>query len=130
MAQQIYNQHRAAFASVEAYVIARDGERAATIAFKFPRDGAGRLYAYVHWLGEPMVRGFAGGGGYDKRSAACAAAARKLELSDGAYTDGMPHNSAEERAAWEAFRDALAKDDGMGWDRNLMAAGFNVWQAV
>lgn len=73
----IYDQHRAAFANVSAYVILRGGERVATIAFKFPRDGAGRLYAYVHWIGVPMVRGFAAGGGYDKRSAAVADAAQK-----------------------------------------------------
>lgn len=127
---QIYDQHRAAFASVEAYVIARDGERVATIAFKFPRDGACRLHAYVQWLGEPMTRGFAGGGGYDKRSAAAAAAARKLTLSEGVYSDGTPYHDEEERAAWEAFRGALAKDDGMGWDRNLRDAGFEAWQAV
>lgn len=130
MAQDVYNQHRAAFARVETHVAVRNGRRVATIAFKFPRDGVGRLYAYVHWLGEPMVRGFAAGYGYDRRSAACAAAARKLTLSEGAYADGTPHRGAEERAAWEAFRGALAKDDGMGWDRNLRDVGFVVWQAV
>ena len=77
----IYDQHRAAFSNVSAYVVMHGGERVATVAIKYPRDGAGRLYAYVHWLGVPMVRGFAGGGGYDKRSAACASAARKLDLS-------------------------------------------------
>ena len=70
----IYEQHAASFANVAAYVILCDGERVATIAFKFPRDGAGRLYAYVHWIGAEMVRGSANGYGYDKRSAACAAA--------------------------------------------------------
>lgn len=65
----IYDRHKAAFASVEAFVILHNGERVASIAFKFPRDGAGRLYAYVHRYGLEMVRGFAAGGGYDKRSA-------------------------------------------------------------
>ncbi len=116
----IYAQHRAAFAQVEAFepvVVLKNGERVATIAFKFPRDGAGRLYAYVHWLGLEMVRGYAGGGGYDKRSAACADAARKLDM----------RNSATKRIA---FRDALAKDDGYGWQQNLEADGFTVLQAV
>lgn len=45
---KIYDQHRAAFSNVSAYVITLDGEKVATIAIKFPRDGAGRLYAYVH----------------------------------------------------------------------------------
>lgn len=43
----IYEQHEKAFTSVQAFVIAKNGERVATIAFKFPRDGAGRLYAYI-----------------------------------------------------------------------------------
>lgn len=74
----IYDLHDKAFARVSAYVILRSGEKVATVAIKHPADGAGRLYAYVHWLGVPMVRGFAGGYGYDKRSAACADAAKRL----------------------------------------------------
>lgn len=127
----IYQQHRTAFASVSAYVILHEGRRVATVAFKYPRDGAGRLYAYVHWLGTPMVRGFAGGSGYDKCSAACASAAGKMpDLSRGAYACGTPHHDAAERAAFEAFRSALTKDDGHGWDAQLQRAGFRTLQAV
>lgn len=110
----IYDQHRAAFSNVSAYVILRKGERVATVAFKFPRDGAGRLYVYVHWLGVPMVRGFAGGYGYDKRSAAARNAAKKLG-------DGVPVE----------FRDALIAGDGCSnWDRELERAGYTIAQAV
>ena len=115
----IYEQHDAAFAHVSAYVIAKDGERVATISFKFPRDGAGGLYAYVHWLGLEMVRGHAKGADYDKRSAACDAAARKITFKHG-----------EKPAYLDRFVAALAKDDCMGWDRRLRDAGFEVWQAV
>ena len=118
----IYQQHATAFAHVSAYVILHDGQCVATVAFKYPRDGAGRLYAYVHWLGTPMVRGFAGGGGYDKRSAACAAAVRKL---------GNPNLAVDDASRlWLAFAGALAKDDGHGWDAQLQRAGFDVVQAV
>jgi hypothetical protein len=113
---KIYDQHRAAFSNVSAYVVMEGADRVATIAFKYPRDGAGRLYAYVHWFGAEMVRGYAAGGGYDKHSAACADAARK----------GTP--LGEEIA--EGFWRALAKDDGYYWDRHLRDAGFEVWQAV
>lgn len=113
----IYQQHRAAFAAVSAYVILHRGERVATVAFKYPRDGAGRLYAYVHWLGSPMVRGFAGGGGYDKHSAACAAAVRKM---------AVPGASP----ASDAFVIAMNVDRGYGWDDELRRAGFDVLQAV
>ena len=115
----IYDQHDAAFDAVSAYVIVRDGARIGTIAFKYPRDGAGRLYAYVHFHCAEMVRGFAAGGGYDKHSAACARAVKAIDRA--AYGD-FPHIGV--------FIDALAKDDGCGWDHHLRMAGFAVWQAV
>ena len=121
MTASIYNQHAAAFANVSAYVILQDGRRVATVAFKYPRDGAGRLYAYVHWIGTPMVRGFAGGGGYDKHTAACAAATKRM-VPPGADLSG--HD------AFPAFRDALAVDGGHRWDDQLRRAGFDVVQAV
>lgn len=119
----IYDQHSAAFNNVAAYVIMRGGYCCAKIAIKFPRDGAGRLYAYVHWHGATMVRGYAGGGGYDKRSAAIANAAAKLapaiKAGDGLSPEWFP-----------AFVTAIGKDDGNTWHNNLLAAGFEVYQAV
>jgi hypothetical protein len=117
----VYEQHRASFGAVSAYVIARDGKRVATVAFKFPRDGAGRLLAYVHWLGTEMARGWASGYGYDKRSAACASAAVRIKGAD-------LRGPSEEHA--NLFIAALAKDDGMEWHDRLRDAGFDVWQAV
>jgi hypothetical protein len=117
----IYDQHKAAFANVAAYVVLHNGERVATIAFKYPRDGAGRLYAYVHWFGTEMVRGYAGGGGYDKHSAACADAARKIKGGD-------MRGRMEEAA--DAFVAELGKNDGYYWHDNLRNAGFTVLQAV
>lgn len=115
----IYEQHRAAFLHVSAFVVMHGVDRVATIAFKFPRDGASRLYAYVHWLGEPMVRGSCGGFGYDKKSAACASAARAL-----------PTKVTDDADRFESFRSELKKNDGMGWERNLREAGFTLYQAV
>lgn len=111
---EVYAQHDAAFANVAAYVILHNGERVASIAFKFPRDGAGRLYVYVHWIGTEMVRGYAGGYGYDKRSAALYNAAKKLG-----------------QGVAPEFTDALISgNDGAGWDRCLFVAGFTVLRAV
>ena len=124
MVTNIYDQHRAAFANVSAYVICRKGERVATIAFKYPRDGAGRLYAYVHVHGVPMVRGFAAGGGYDKHSAACADAARRIGLK--ALEPELVQYASDRNAIVEA----LMHDDGFHWDRHLRDAGFDVFQAV
>ena len=122
----IYDQHRAAFPQVSAYVIAKDGDRVATIAFKFPRDGAGRLYAYVHWLGLEMVRGAATGYGYDKRTAACASATRALVANLKKPLGDFEH--VREDVA--PFIAALEKDSGLDWSRQLRDAGFVVWSAV
>lgn len=125
MTADIYNQHRAAFANVSAYVILKDGEKVATIAFKFPKDGAGRLYAYVHWFGLEMVRGMAGGYGYDKQSAACANASKK------AIKDFKPEmDRGENIFARAAFFRLLAEDSGMTWSGQLERAGFTVLSAL
>ena len=128
----IYDQHRASFPLVSAFIVAKGGERVATVAIKFPRDGAGRLFAYVHWIGIEMVRGYANGYGYDKRTAACCAAIGRMpaSLDLDTYADGTPHHSEAERADYAAFSAALKRDDGTDWDRHLRDAGFDVWQAV
>ena len=116
----IYAQHTAAFASVSAFVILNQaGERVATVAIKFPRDGAGRLYAYVHWLGVEMKRGHANGYGYDKRSAAVADAARKIQWPIDLGANGP-----------DAFAEAATRDGGEDWTRAVEKAGFRVLQAV
>lgn len=130
MTKNIYDLHRAAFANVSAYVV-QDARKevVAKVAFKFPRDGAGRLWCYLHVIGLPMVRGYAGGYGYDKASAAFLDAARKqynVKLEDwqtpGSYT-------AEFELA-KAIQDACAGRDGYDWHRNLKDAGFTVVGAV
>lgn len=79
MSANIYEQHKAAFPNVSAYVVLNSAkERVATVAFKYPRDGAGRLYCYLHVLGVAMVRGYASGCGYDKHGASIHVAARLL----------------------------------------------------
>ena len=122
---KIYDQHTAAFAQISSYAVLKDGEPVATVAFKFPRDGAGRLYAYVHWVGLEMVRGFAGGYGYDKRTAACADAVARVDTPDQARhdVDGMMHARTQ-------FFTALARDAGPQWDSALRDAGFTVFQTI
>lgn len=108
---------------MSAYVVMWGGERVATVAIKYPRDGAGRLYSYVHWLGVPMVCGYAGGGGYDKRTAACANAARKLPES-------LPEGYDKNGDAYSAFLAIMREDGGLDWNSALTRAGFTVLQVV
>ena len=117
----IYDQHRAAFSNVSAYVITRDNKRVATVAIRFPKDGASKLWVYVHWFGVPMVRGSAGGYGYDKVTAACASAVVNMQRNSG---------SLDDLNAYDAFRACLLVDGGDYWDAMLRKAGFEVWQAV
>jgi len=123
--QKIYEQHSAAFKNVSAYVILKDGERVATIAFKFPKDGAGRLYTYVHWLGIEMVRGYANGYGYDKRSAAIENA-----MQNKGFSTYDKHEIGENSSLRYRFYAALVTIGGNNWDRALHDSGFTVLQAV
>lgn len=127
MPSSIYDKHRTAFANVSAFVVMRGADRVATIAFKYGNAVA----VYAHWIGIEMARGTAGGGGYDRASAAASAAVAKMptDLRD-TFADGTPHHSEDERTAYRAFRAALLADDRFGWDRRLRDAGFTVWQAV
>lgn len=127
MTSAIYDQHDKAFNRVSAFVVAKDGERVATVAIKFPADGAGRLYAYVHWLGLAMVRGAANGYGYDKRSAAVADAADKIGAGVDLSSLSQRETAVDDRLA---FQEALRHSDGTDWTRALEKAGFTVWQAV
>lgn len=66
----IYEQFEKHFSHASCYVILKGGDIKGKIAFKYPKDGAGRLTAYVHEYGFEMIKGIASGYGYDKRSAA------------------------------------------------------------
>ena len=79
MTEKIYDQHNTAFNNVAGFVLMRGTKKVATIAIKYPNDGAGRLYAYFHILGCEMTRGCASGYGYDKGSAAIKEAVNKIE---------------------------------------------------
>lgn len=140
----IYQQHDAAFAQVAAYVLLdAKGEQVGKVALKFPRDGAGRLYAYFHLHGVAMVRAYAGGYGYDKRSAAVASAIAKIPAMDnGAEAARLReggHNAAamQEEMRAVAFNEkranlqASARDmDSSDWQRVLERLGYRVLQAV
>lgn len=130
----IYDQFDTAFRYVGAFVVVKDGKRVATVAFKRPRGGAGRLYAYVHWLGLHMVRGFAGGGGYDKHSAAVASTAAPITRAWHNRHDAPTDKTEkfEEAAGDEltTFVASLSDRDGRRWDDRLRNAGFDVWEAV
>lgn len=120
----VYDQFDKAFRNVSAYCVIWQGQPVAQVCFRHPDDGAGRLWAYVHWYGVPMVRGYAGGFGYDKRSAAVSVAVRKMGVSAGG------HVSPDIQAAYEAFISATREDAGHYWNNRLEHAGFTVRQVI
>lgn len=126
MTTKIYDQHRAAFANVSAYVITRGKERIASVAFKFPRDGAGRLYAYVRFFGMPMVRGYVGGYGYDKCTAAVEDAIKKIDPLY--FTDD--HWKASKKQCMKFVATIEDSKDGTHWEDSFRNAGYTVLQAV
>ena len=126
----IYDQHDVAFRNVSAYVILKDNELVARVSFKFPKDGAGRLYAYVHWLGTQMVRGYAGGYGYDKASAAVASAAKRMPMKVSIDPAEDNYVRADSLPEYHKFLYELLEDGGEYWDNRLRKAGFTVIQAV
>jgi hypothetical protein len=129
---KIYDQHDNAFSHVSAYVILKDGEHVAKIALKFPKDGAGNLYAYVHYLGLEMVRDFAGGYGYDKKSAAVTHAATKIEpyLVEDPTQQWQIDYAEKINAVMAEFKAALSDIGGKDWDNALRDAGYTVLNAV
>jgi hypothetical protein len=116
------NQHDIDDSTVEAFNIFRGNRHVATIGLRSSTNGEEGSHARVRWIGLEMVRGYAGGGGYDNRTAAVAAAVRTMKLvTPGGLTP--PYDLA-------LFHAALTADDGRAWSNALKAAGFTVIQAA
>ena len=129
MSKTIYQLRDAAFSNVSAYAILHNGAAIGSVSLKFPKDGAGRLYAYVHLLGAEMVRGSSTGYGYDKATAALASASKQFP-HDLAKKWAADHGGLELPSYFGPFIAAIAKDGGQRWDSALRDAGFEVFQTV
>lgn len=116
----VYDQFDKATARLDAYAVMSGAAYVGRIVFAYPSDGAGRLWCYAQAWGATMVRGYAGGYGYDKRSAAAQAAVAKLLPGTGDRPDTIEHVGR-----WRA---ALADQpaSGEGWQRRLEDAGYTV----
>ena len=139
----IYTQFEKAFNKVAVFVLINDkGEKLATIAFKFPRDGAGRLTCYFDIDGLSMVKGIAGGCGYDKKSAAFYDAAKKannikLDAEEQKYAHTIYGNLSDYIKTRRDARDLAAKiysavseQGGLSFEKALSNRGLNLIQAL
>ena len=124
-AGRIYTQFDTAFAHVAAYAVIdpRTGECVAKVAIKRAASGL-RTTAFVHWLGVPMVKGVANGGGYDKETASVASAMR------GIRAEHLTTGELDDRRMPREFLDACKLDGGKRWPDAVRDAGFRVHQVV
>lgn len=125
MTKSVYDKYDTAFKDVAAYAVTHKGEFVGTVAVKHPRDTAGRVQAFVKWACLPMVRGFAGGYGYNKTDAAIASAASVMPDEP-----ERPIDDPAMRKAYDLFVACLREDNGYSFDTRLTGAGFEVFQVV
>jgi len=117
MTKSIYDHHSAAFRLVGAAALVHNGIQIGKIAFKYPSDGAGRLYCYLHIHGDAMVRGSAGGYGYDKQGAAFESAVAQYARQDNIH--GAPVGFL-----------GLSDIGGLDWQTALKKQGIDAFIAV
>lgn len=71
MTNSVYDKHSKHFAQVSAYVIIdNEGNQKGTMSVKYPKDGIGKLFLYLHLHGTPMTQVSVSGCGFDKLSVA------------------------------------------------------------
>ena len=116
-----------AFNLVSAYVVMDQDtmQPIAKIALKYPKDGAGRVNAYIHIVGMEVQHGYAGGYGYDKRTASIIDCIRKMFSTVKLQDQNI--NSKQKQ-----FIELLLSDDAQGgWQEVINHNnGFIVIQAV
>ncbi len=67
----VYNKFYKHFPQVSAWVIVNEqGEQVGKMVAKYPKEGMGKLYLYLHLHGSEMVQVSVSGGGFDKLSVA------------------------------------------------------------
>lgn len=67
MTKSVYDQNAKHFALVRAYVIVNEqGEQVGLMNCKYPKDGMGKLYVYLHLFGSTMKVVSVSGCGFDK----------------------------------------------------------------
>lgn len=129
----IYDQHDKAFNNISAFVLAHNTphgiERLATVAFK--RGATGNVKCFFHMIGYEMQSGNAGGGGYDKMSAAFYDAVTKsLKKVASEPENVLNADSSDMKHARAIVEAAKAGNGSSHWHAALRGAGYALLQAV
>lgn len=106
-----------AFSNISAYVILHSGAAVGRVAFK---HGAS-VQCFAQVWGCTMERGKAGGGGYDRATAAAEQAFARMGDKD-ASAHAQPH--------LYAMQEAMVGPDGARWTRRLEDAGYTVQHII
>lgn len=114
----VHERFDTATTNIGAYTVHLGGRYIGRLVFKFPREGAGRVHCFAQVWGLAMERGWAGGGGYDKRSAAARSAVKSITVEDGADPEATKH--------LKVWQEQLAGYDGDTWNAALERAGYQV----
>ena len=120
-----------AFKQVSAFVVMdRDTmQPIAKIALKFPSDGAGRVNAYIHLIGMEVQHSYAGGYGYDKRTASIISAVTNC---NDIWAQQIKSGHVSLTSVQQNFINLLLSDDAQGGWLEVINHnnGFIVTQAV
>ena len=120
-----------AFKLVSAYVVMGQDtmQPIAKIALKFPSDGAGRVNAYIHIIGMEVQHGYAGGYGYDKRTASIISA---VSNCNDIWAQQIKSGHVSLTSAQQNFINLLLSDKAQGGWLEVINQdnGFIVIQAV
>jgi hypothetical protein len=111
--EAIYAAFDSAFSTVSAYLITHEGQQVGRVAFK--HGASVRCFAQV-W-GSDMAQGKAGGGGYDKATAAAEQAFARM--GQGETRPDVQHHV-------DAIKQAMTGPDGHRWISRIEAAGYSV----
>lgn len=130
----VYDKHDSAFNCISSYVlvqVTKDGtiSRLATVSFKRGKT-SGNVRCFFHFIGYTMQIGSAGGGGYDKMSAAFLSACEKHRAA--MVTSVKEHRSYENDLLLSDILLACAEEGNRGssWDNVLRDKGFQLLQAI
>lgn len=124
-----HNQYDKATSRLAVFVLAdKEKEIIGNILASYPKDGAGNLTVFIRILGLPLVRGKAGGYGYDKLGAAMYEAGLALNNRITAM-EKENLRGPELLSLGRRIAESLAQDQ-TNWKGNLGKAGIFLAQII
>ncbi len=127
----IYRKHESAFHQVASAALVKSKAQIGTIAFKYPKDGAGRLTCYLHVHGMEMVKGTASGGGYDKAAASFEDAIRNLRPVLKQYNEDEQFRNDKTAKIAQQFIDKCSNCHGYSWSDTIRKIrGYDVYHTL